>query len=233
MPEVLIVVESRQADITELVVSALKQAIWVQSASQIEIQTLVLTDGIEEQNLGNVRLRESLVYPLTLNLPNWLEFPGQTVYRACRDVSGLRQRLEQWQYLTGMGNFWLPIVLTAKGPLYAEVVGAEDIGVGMSLLQTTDTLSRRYLQPIHFPDVWRQSLYELGYRLLRSLAAPPAVYLLQFGFQNQTLCFDRLFPFPAAPAIASLGVQVPDLFTCHWLCMLGKPIHDLIVRSSA
>jgi hypothetical protein len=228
MPEVLIVVESLQADIVGSVVSAFSQAIRFHAAPQVEVQVLALSDGIEEQTLGNIGLRESFICPLTLNLPNWLEFSDQTVYRACRDVSKLRQQVEQWQYLAGAGDFWLPIVLTAKGPLYAEV-----IGVSGSLPQTTEPLSPRYLQPIHFPDAWRQSLYELGYRLLRSLTAPPAVYLLQFGFQNQTLCFDRLLPFPGAPAIASLGVQVPDLFTCHWLCITGNPIHDLMIRSSA
>jgi hypothetical protein len=86
-----------------------------------------------------------------------------------------------------------------------------------------------YCQPIHLPDRQRQPLYQLAYRLLRSLAAPPAVYLMQFGLQEDGIQFDRLLPFPAEPAIASLGVQTPDLFTCHWRCLVGKPIHDLVI----
>jgi hypothetical protein len=26
-----------------------------------------------------------------------------------------------------------------------------------------------------------------------------------------------------------LGVQEPDLFTCHWYCLTGKPIRDLLI----
>jgi hypothetical protein len=68
----------------------------------------------------------------------------------------------------------------------------------------------------------------LAYRLLRSLFATPAVYLMQFGLQEGSIYFDRLLPFPGEPAIASLGVQIPDLYTCHWHCLLGKPILDLL-----
>jgi hypothetical protein len=41
--------------------------------------------------------------------------------------------------------------------------------------------------------------------------------------------FDRLWPFPASPAIASIQTQQPDLFACHWHCLVGEPIMDLTI----
>jgi hypothetical protein len=170
--------------------------------------------------------------PLTLNLPDTFTRSGQTIYQQCRDIATLRQLVDQqFACATGYGCYWLPIVLTKKGPLYGEVITVAEhqaLGVPENALAQFS-----YYQPLHLSDVWRQPLYELGYRLLRSLSAPTATYLLQFGFQGQTICFDRLWPFPAAPAIASLGVQTPDLFTCHWRCLTGQPILDLVVAASA
>ncbi|WP_421659414.1 hypothetical protein [Leptothermofonsia sp. ETS-13] len=53
---------------------------------------------------------------------------------------------------------------------------------------------------------------------------------MQFGIQAEAIYFDRLIPFPAALASTSLGVQLPDLFTCYWYCITGKTIHDLIIQ---
>lgn len=94
-----------------------------------------------------------------------------------------------------------------------------------------------YEQPIDFSehgsdgydDQIRQSLYYLGYQLLESINAIPSVYLLQFRMLEQEIFFDRLWPFPATPAIASVESQQPDLFTCHWHCLLGNPVVDLTV----
>lgn len=177
--------------------------------------------------------RDHPLYPLTLDLPKFLQFPGQTIYQACREISKLRQRVQQLGYATGTGCFWLPIVLTAKGPLYAEVIGLINQD-SQRLTQEVSQLSQlQYCQPIHISDQWRQLLYQLGYRLLQLLSAPPATYLMQFGFQAQGICFDRLWPFPAKPAIASIGVQKPDLFACHWYCLTGLPVLDLIIPGSA
>jgi hypothetical protein len=164
------------------------------------------------------------VCPLTLNLPDAVAFPQRETYRVCQNILGMRRRVEQLGYLTGTGQFWLPIVLTAKGALYAEAIGAE---------ADSEAISPTFFQPLHLSDRWRQALYQLSQRLLRSLSAPPATYLMQFGFQGDAVCFDRLLPFPAAPAIASLGVQSPDLFACHWLCITNQPILDLTILSSA
>lgn len=158
---------------------------------------------------------EALFCPLTLQVPPGVNFPAKAVFQACQDVSGLRQRVQQWEYPIGMGQYWLPIVLTARGPLYAEAIAL--------------TPAQTYAQPFDLADRDRQPLYHLSYRLLKHLQATPGVYLLQFGFYEDRIEFDRLIPFPDLPALASLGVQSPDLFVCHWLCLTGQPLHDLTI----
>jgi hypothetical protein len=220
---VLIVVESVGSAETTTMVSALERAISVGSGAGLET-TDVKVISASDLSLNAGIVGAHLLCPLTLSVPETLVFPAQTLYATCRDVAGLRKRLEVWQYITGDGTFWLPIVLTAKGALYGEVIGSKQ---GADLVNTASTSG--YTQPIHLSDHQRQPLYALGQRLLRSLNASPAVYLMQFGWQDGAVCFDRLFPFPAAPAIASLKVQTPDLFACHWACLTGEPLLDLII----
>lgn len=154
-----------------------------------------------------------LLCPLTLNLPESLPFTGQSLYQTCRQVTQLQHWVEHHLgYVAGTGTLWLPVIWTVKGPLYAEVIARE---------------GDRYRQPVYLPDHQRQPLYRLGYRLLSSLKALPSVYLIQFGFSQQTIVFDRLYPFPAEPAIASVGVQSPDLFACYWYCLTAQPIRDV------
>lgn len=264
MPDVVIVVEPAAVEpisgvLTPAVaqmVLALKQAILsdqanqgLQSYSSIEtapvkaafesvrvVTTLSLTqnrpDSIESDGIES----GDLICPLALDLPELLGFPAATLYRACWDVLNLRQQVEAWQYPIGDGGFWLPIVLTAKGPLFAEAIGGRDLGIpsqdGKDSLQP-HSIRSHYIQPVHLSDRHRQTLYRLGYLLLQSLCALPAVYLLQFGLQDGEVCFDRLLPFPGQPAIASLDIQLPDLFACHWRCISGKTIRDLIIQASA
>lgn len=166
--------------------------------------------------------QDFIVCPLILNVPDTLQFPGQTIYRACRDVEGMRGRVKKLGIRPGYGKFWLPIVSSVKGPLYAEVIGVRDKPSQKDAFSATP-----YYQPVHLSDVWRQKLYALGFRLLDSLRAPPATYLIQFGFEGQEICFDRLWPFPAEPAIASLTIQIPNLMICHCYCLTEKPIYDL------
>ncbi|MBM0743611.1 hypothetical protein JOY44_18660 [Phormidium sp. CLA17] len=239
MPNVLILVDSDQAQPSGFsaatqMIDALQIAIrdnqatsnttaLDQSSWQVEVRvaTTLTPNQFSHEGLG-----DSLLCPLTLAVPEWLEFPAQSVYQACQDIEGLRQRVLQWQYKVGEGNGWLPIVLTGKGPLYGEVIGVKGaVPVG------SDLNASHYFQPIHLVDVQRQALYGLAQRLLRSLAVPPAVYLLQFGFHGETLQFDRLIPFPAAPAIASINLQEPDLFDCHWRCLTNQPILDLTISA--
>jgi hypothetical protein len=223
MPDVVIVVDSFASATTNQMVSALKRSILGEQAFVTEVATV---DVIESSSLtvGNRPVTDQLLCPLTLDLSETVTFAAQALYTACRDTDALRRRLESWNYPTGVGNFWLPIVLTAKGPLYAEVIGTK-----ADTALTTQSPQLCYEQPVHLSDVQRQPLYALGQRLLQSLTASPAVYLMQFGWQKDTPCFDRLLPFPAAPAIASLNVQVPDLFACHWSCLTGKPLLDLAI----
>ena len=172
--------------------------------------------GVSEFNSG--AHRGAIVCPLTLDVPSDLVFGRRDLYEFCGNVSAARDRVqEKLQVAVGDGNFWLPVVLTAKGPLYAEAI------------ELSGELS--YSQPLHLSDVWRQQLYELAFGLLDLLNAPPATYLMQFGLVGENICFDRLWPFPAAPAIASVGVQVPDLFLCHWYCLTNKPIYDMQITS--
>ncbi|MEG4442769.1 hypothetical protein QUB47_11410 [Microcoleus sp. AT9_B5] len=214
MSEVLIVADGEQSP-----AAILKTAI-----AQSHPLTEVNICGVSELNSGAIAPGGAIVCPLTLDVPENLVFPGRDVYRFCRNVSAARDRVSQeLQVPVGDGNFWLPVVLTAKGPLYAEAIGGEPD-------KQSGALS--YSQPVHLSDVWRQQLYELAYRLLNLLNAPPATYLMQFGFVGERICFDRLWPFPAAPAIASVGVQVPDLFVCHWYCLTNKPIYDIEISSA-
>lgn len=213
MSKVLIVAGCEQGPADRL-----KAAI-AQSDPLIEVEIC----AVSELNSGAIALSGAIVCPLTLDVPSDLVFPGQDVFRFGANVSAARDRVAQeLQVPVGDGNFWLPVVLTAKGPLYAEAIAGE-------FDKFSGELS--YSQPLHLSDVWRQQLYELAFRLLDLLNAPPATYLMQFGFVGDRICFDRLLPFPAAPAIASVGVQVPDLFVCYWYCLTNKPIYDLQITS--
>ena len=157
-----------------------------------------------------------LLCPLTLDLPSRFPYARQELYQQCRDVVGRREQAKALGYGTGSGDFWLPVVWTSKGPLYGEAIARSPEGT--------------YYQPYHLSDSQRQPLYRLGQQLLRQLGAPPSVYLLQVGWSDR-LVFDRLWPFPGAPALASLEVQSPDLFTCYWRCLTQQPIRDLQVKS--
>lgn len=195
------------ADSESAVVEAVKEAIASVSPGA---RVRVLFRGDRLDLSGHV-----LFCPLTLQLPETLDFPAGLVYQACADVSSLQRLVREWEYKTGTGNLWLPIAFTAKGPLYAEVISS--------------TMELSYYQPLHLSDRWRQQIYQLGYRLLQYIKATPSVYLMQFGFDQSDIWFDKLLPFPDTPALASLGVQRPDLFTCYWYCLTGKPLRDLTI----
>lgn len=146
----------------------------------------------------------------------------------CAELSKLRDLVNQrfGFNFTTTGNFWLPLVCTARGTIYGEVI--------------TQVAPNQYHQPYHLPDRHRQPLYRLGFKLLDYLNAPPAVYLLQFDivplFENEVendgkFLFDRLIPFPDQPAIASVGVQEPNLYECHLLCTTNQPIYDLVIKA--
>jgi hypothetical protein len=230
MSKVLIIVNAQVKDgdniiavspVTEKMVAALKRAIR-QDFPALEFEVMAAASLWLDSEREKIE-QDNLIYcPLTIQLPDELRFPAQSIYKACQNLEGTRQWVEtHLAYKTSigdswLGDLWLPVVLTAKGPLYGEVIGEGEI-------------PNCYQQPVDLTDDLRQPLYHLAYQLLESLEAPPAVYLLQFRLLNKEIVFDRLWPFPAAPAIASLHTQKPDLFTCHWRCLMGKPILDLTI----
>jgi len=163
--------------------------------------------------------------PLTIKLPEWFNFKAHSVYKACYEVDKRRKWVENhFGYKTStenlwLGDLWLPIICTSKGVVYGEVIGEGEI-------------PNSYDQPHDLTDDLRQPLYRLGFELLESIGATPAVYLLQFRMLDNNIIFDRLWPFPATPAIASIKVQQPDLFTCHWHCLIDHPFYDVKIPSS-
>ena len=171
---------------------------------------------------------DAILCPLTLDMSADLDFPGQSIYARCRDVDGLRRWVaDTWGHSTGTGTIQVPIVWTARGPLYAEAIAP----VHEVDIQGSDRPTMPYLQPLHLSDRQRQSLYRLGGNLLRSLSAPPAVYMLQVAILVDDLIFDRLWPFPTEAAIASVGCQTPDLFTAHWRSLTQRSVVDVAIAT--
>lgn len=246
MPEVWIVVDEEvdqtgelvaSSPITAAMVNAIAQAVEkyppqnakASVANSTDLKTLYSKLVYAGDLTNRLNATEILFCPLTLNIPPNFSFPHQQIYQACRDVIGLQQLVQQQLgYPSGLGNLWLPVVWTKKGPLYAEAIGPAH---RQEIPENLSPSSLSYIQPIHLSDAQRQLIYEFGFRLLKLLAAPPATYLIQFDFTQteEKICFDRLWPFPAPPAIASLGIQSPDLFTCHWHCLTDLPIFDLVI----
>lgn len=189
------------------------------SASGDEVQVRPVTQ------LGG--MADSILCPFALEVPADLVFWGQSIYHHCQDVPGLRQRVAAWGYATGEGALQVPIVWTARGPLYGEAI-APGQAVTIHAMDGAPPTAP-YIQPLHLSDRQRQGLYRLGGTLLRSLAAPPAVYLLQVDLRGETPVFDRLWPFPTPAAIASLATQTPDLFSAHWRCLTGRSVRDIAI----
>jgi hypothetical protein len=172
------------------------------------VQFMTVTD------LPAIANSRAIYCPMTLNVPPAFEFWGRSIGQTCQDIDRLRDLAAM---TTGVkagndGNLWLPVIWTAQEPIYGEVIGGSD---------------GNYQQPIHPDDIDRQSLHLFGYQLLTQLTAPPATYLVQFSKAETGIIFDRLFPFPAIPALASIGVQQPDLFDCHWRCITGQSIDNV------
>lgn len=158
---------------------------------------------------------DTVYCPLTLDLPPTFEFWGQSIGQTCQDIDNLRHLAAT---NTGVkvgedGNMWLPVIWTAEDPIYGAVIGTTTPSQDPTLM--------------HIDDVDRQPLHQFGYQLLTHLAAPPATYLIQFSQSGSEVVFDRLFPFPAAPALVSVNVQQPDLFACHWRCISKRSIVDV------
>jgi hypothetical protein len=121
-------------------------------------QVKVISPG--DLNQVDWQSRNSLICPLTLDLPDRLldrlSLPEQHIYRTCQTIADLRHTVAQWQYAVGDGDFWLPIVWTARGPLYAEAIGKKQKTENPILRTPHSALphSPLYVQPIHMSDRW-------------------------------------------------------------------------------
>lgn len=234
MEQVLIIVNAEvneqgkivsASPVTEKMVAAIRKGIANYSSVPIHVE-VAAAGNVWSKTAKSTLENSQLIYcPLTIQLPEYVNFPAKEIYSACRDIGSRRSWVEQkLGYKTSvgdswLGHLWLPVVLTHKGPLFAEVIGE-------------GAIPNSYEQPIDLPDNQRQSLYYLAYKLLDSLSAPPAVYLLQFSLHDNEIIFDRLWPFPAAPALASVKAQDPDLYACHWCCLTNQPILDLAILAT-
>ena len=161
--------------------------------------------------------------PLTIQLPYEFNFPGRNVWRACQDIKGRRRWVEEkLNYKTStkdtpLGDMWLPIIVTEKGLLYKEIIGE-------------GAMPNSYQQPVNLPDRILQPLYNLAYKLLESIEPQPGVYLLQFCLRQSEIIFDRLWPFPAAPALASMRMEQTNLYTYHWYCLSAQSFSNSSIK---
>ncbi|WP_373541597.1 hypothetical protein [Chamaesiphon sp.] len=160
---------------------------------------------------------KAIYCPMTLAVPPTFQFWGQSIGKFCQDIDWLRALAANTTGVKvgGGGNLWLPVIWTAQDPIYGEIVGKS---------------GDDYQQPVALEEIDRQPLYQFSSQLLTRLTAPPATYLVQFSKVAAGIIFDRLFPFPAIPALASIGVQHPDLFDCHWRCITGQSIDNVDIR---
>ncbi len=227
MEKVLIIVNAEVNDqgqvnaaspVIARMVKALQQGI---SHHSPEITIEVVSVGslwskIQKSNGSQVN---TIYCPLTIQLPEYFNFPAKSIYQACKDISARRRWVERNLGIktsvgdSWLGHLWLPVMLKDQKIAYGEIIGEGE-------------MPNSYEQPIEFPKKHRQSLQCLASDLLKHLSAPPSVYLVQFSLYSNEIVFDRLWPFPAAPALASLRGQYLDLFSCHWLCLNQKPISD-------
>ena len=207
--------------VTERMVNALKAAIADQSPETI-IETVAVASLWSDQAKQQTQMGGRIYCPLTIQLPQWLNFPGQAVYQACQEIAPRRQWVSEHLDLPlcndahWLGDHWLPMIVSAQGIQFAPLIREGMMPNVYDLLPWESTPYQRH----------RAKLEQLAQTLIQALNAPPAVYLLQFSL-SQTILFDRLWPFPAAPAIATMGHEQLDLFAYHWRCLNHLPIPTL------
>jgi hypothetical protein len=212
--------------VTQKMVEALQHSIAESSPAStvIEIVSAATLWSRNSRSCKKEKESEAIYCPLTIQLPDYFDFPQKQIYSDCKDINARRRWVEKnLEFKTSvgdswLGHLWLPIVLTDK-PVYAEIIGE-------------GSMPNSYEQPVSIPNRQRKSLYSLAEQLLDSLDAPSATYLLQFSLYNGEIVFDRLWPFPAAPALITLKTQQPDLFTCHWRCLTQQPILDINISDA-
>ncbi len=211
--------------VTQKMVEALHRSIAKHSPSRTVETVSAATLWSKNSRIAKPDRNSDTIYcPLTIQIPEYFDFPQKKIYAACKDINARRRWVEKnigcktsvgdsW-----LGHLWLPIILTDE-PLFGEVIGE-------------GSMPNSYEHPIAIPKRQQKSLHSLAEQLLDSLQATPATYLLQFSLYNGEIVFDRLWPFPAAPALITLKTQKPDLFTCHWHCLINEPIANISISDA-
>ena len=233
MEKVVIIINAEVSDrgqllsaspVTQKMVEALQHSI-VEESPSIEIEIVSAATLWSKNRTTLKKDRTDTIYcPLTIQLPDYFDFPQRKIYSACKNINSRRRWVEKnLRFKTSvgdswLGHLWLPIVMTNK-PLFGEVIGE-------------GSMPNSYEHPVQIPKRQRKSIHDLAEQLLASLSATPATYLLQFSLYNGEIVFDRLWPFPAAPALITLKTQQPDLFTCHWRCMTNQKISKINISDA-
>jgi len=234
MEKVVIIINAEVSDqgklisaspVTQKMVEALQNSIVEHSPSKtIEIFSAATLWSRNSKIVKRDKNIDTIYCPLTIQLPEHFDFPQRKIYSACKDINTRRRWVEKnlgFKTSVGdswLGHLWLPIILTDK-PIFAEIIGE-------------GSMPNSYEHPILIPKRQQKSIHGLAEQLLDSLDAPPATYLLQFSLYNGEIVFDRLWPFPAAPALITRKTQRPDLFTCHWHCLTEKPITKISISDA-
>lgn len=229
MEKVVIIINAEVSDqgklisaspVTQKMVEALQRSIANSPSKAVEIISAATLWSRSFKTTKRDKNNDSTIYcPLTIQLPDYFNFPQSRIYSACKDINARRRWVEKnlgFKTSVGdswLGHLWLPIIMTDK-PVFAEIIGE-------------GPMPNSYEHPVRIPKVQQKSLHDLAQQLLDSLDASPATYLLQFSLYNGEIVFDRLWPFPAAPALITLKTQQPDLFTCHWHCLTNQPIANI------
>ncbi len=226
MPKVTIIVNaqvqggkiSTTAPVAERMALALSKSV-INSRDSYEIEILSGADLWSKSPQSPEFSQDSTIYcPLTIKLPDWFNFSGRKVYDACRNLERRRKWVKQnFGYKTSYDNIWL-------GDLWLPIIYANGESTFGSVI-CEGMMPNQYHQPFDLPLEIRPQLKKLASELLDSIQAIPSVYLLQFKLVKNEIIFDRLWPFPATPAIASINnPHQPNLYSCHWLCLSNQPL---------
>ena len=210
--------------VTQKMVEALQHSITEDSNSRtIEIVSAATLWSKSSRIIKKDRSTNTIYCPLTIQIPDYFDFAQRQIFSACKDINSRRRWVEKLGFKTSvgdswLGHMWLPIIVTDK-LMFGEVIGE-------------GPMPNSYEHPVLIPQRQRKLLHNLAEELLDSLEAPSATYLLQFSLYNGEIVFDRLWPFPAAPALITLKTQQPDLFTCHWRCMTDRTISQISISDA-
>ena len=211
--------------VTQKMVEALQRSIAEDAAERaVEIVSAATLWSRSSRIIKKDRSNDAIYCPLTIQIPDYLDFPQRKIFSACKDINARRRWVEKnlgFKTSVGdswLGHLWLPIIMTDK-PTFGEVIGE-------------GSMPNSYEHPVAIPKRQQKSLHNLAEQLLESLEALPATYLLQFSLYNGEIVFDRLWPFPAAPALITLKTQQPNLFTCHWRCLTQQKVGKIAISDA-